>query len=184
MYKYYGVGLNEMYGGMDDLILLMRKYKIQLPSEFVLLARGIGMLENTGEKLDPNFNPVAAFKPMAQKVIRKKVSPLKMVDFLKDNLFEVEHLIKTLPRNLSKTLYRIEEGKISIEVEHKDLERISNKVSAALILAALLIGSSLIMQTDKGMLILGFPFLGVIGFIISMILGLIMVMSILKYREV
>lgn len=184
MYRYYGIGLNEMHGGMNDLISLMTKYKIQLPSEFVLLARGVGMLEDVGEKLDPNFNPVNAFKPMAQRVIRKKVSPLKMVDFLKDNLFEAEHLMKTLPRNISKTLYKLEEGKITLELQHKDLERISNKISTALILAALLIGSSLIMQTDKGILILGFPFLGIIGFIISMMLGLFMVLSLLKYREV
>ncbi|MBI5679663.1 MAG: AarF/ABC1/UbiB kinase family protein [Methanobacterium sp.] len=183
MYRYYGIGLNEMHGGMNDLISLMRKYKIHLPREFVLLARGIGMLEDTGLNLDPSFNPVETFKPMALKVIQKRISPLGFMDFVKDNLFEVEHLIKTLPRSVSKTLYRLEEGKISIEIEHKDLERISNKVSTALIIAALLIGSSLIMQTDKGILILGFPFLGIIGFIISMILGLNLVLSILRHRE-
>lgn len=184
MYRYYGVGLNEMHGGMNDLISLMRNYKIQLPREFVLLARGIGMLEDTGEKLDPNFNPVEAFKPMAMKVIGKKISPVRIIDLVKDNVFEVEHLLKTLPRSVSRTLYRLEEGKISIEIEHKDMERISNKVSMALIIAALLIGSSLIMQTDKGILILGFPFLGIIGFIISMILGLALVLSVLKHREI
>jgi ubiquinone biosynthesis protein len=184
MYRYYGIGLNEMHGGMNDLISIMRKYKIQLPREFVLLARGIGMLEDAGEKLDPNFNPVEAFKPMAKKVISKKISPLRVIDFVKDNVFEVEHLIKTLPRSISRTLYHLEEGKISIEIEHKGMERISNKISTSLIIAALLIGSSLIMQTDKGILILGFPFLGVIGFIISMILGLALVLSILKHREI
>jgi ubiquinone biosynthesis protein len=91
--------------------------------------------------------------------------------------------MKTLPRNLSRTLYKIEEGKITLEVEHKGMERISNKISASLILAALLVGSSLIMQTDKGILMLGFPFLGIIGFIVSMVLGLALVLSILKYRE-
>jgi len=121
---------------------------------------------------------------MAMKVIGKKISPLRIVDFLKDNLFEFEHLLKTLPRGISKTLYKLEEGKITIEIEHKGMERISNKISTALIIAALLIGSSLIMQTDKGILILGFPFLGIIGFIISMILGLVLVLSILKYREI
>ncbi|MGZ7135446.1 MAG: ABC1 kinase family protein, partial [Methanobacterium sp.] len=180
MYRYYGIGLNDMHGGMNDLISLMRKYRIQLPREFVLLARGMGMLEDTGEKLDPDFNPVEAFKPMAKKVVTKKMSPLRVIDFIKDNIFEVEHLIKTLPRSLSKTLYRLEEGKIKIEVEHKDLERISNKVSTAVIIAALLIGSSLIMQTDSGPLILGFPFLGLIGFIVSMVLGIGLILSILK----
>lgn len=184
MYRYYGIGLNEMHGGMNDLISLMRKYKIQLPREFVLLARGIGMLEDTGEKLDPEFNPVDFFKPMAKKVIGKKISPSRFVEFIKDNLFEVEHLIKTVPHALTKTLYRLEEGKITLEVEHKDMERISNKISTSLIIAALLIGSSLIMQTDKGILILGFPFLGIIGFVVSMVLGIGLVLSVLKHREI
>lgn len=63
-------------------------------------------------------------------------------------------------------------------MDYKDLERISNKLSTALIIAALLIGSAFIMQTDKGV------FLGIIGFIIAMILGIGMILSILKYREI
>ena len=64
------------------------------------------------------------------------------------------------------------------------MERVSNKISTALIIAALLIGSSLIMMSDKGPLLFGLPFLGVIGFLISMILGVGMVLSILKHREI
>jgi ubiquinone biosynthesis protein len=128
--------------------------------------------------LDPDFDPVEAFKPMAKDVMRQRVSPSHMIDYIKDNVFAFDHLLKTLPQNLTKVLYRIEEGKINIEVEHKDLERISNKLSIALILSALLIGSSIIMQTDKG------AFLGIIGFIISMGLGIWLVLSILKYKDI
>jgi ubiquinone biosynthesis protein len=177
MYRFYGVGLNEMHGGLNGLISLMRKYNVQIPGEISLLIRGIALVEDTGERLDPNFNPVEAFKPMARSVMRQRVSPSHMIDFIKDNIFEVEHLMKTLPQNLSKVLYRIEEGKINIEVEHKGLERISNKLSTALIIAALLIGSAIIMQTDQGV------YLGIIGFIIAMILGIGMVLSTLKYRD-
>jgi len=178
MYRFYGVGLNEMHGGLNGLISLMRKYNVQVPGEFSLLVRGIALVEDTVERLDPNFDPVEEFKPMARSVMRKKISPSRTIDFIKDNIFEVEHLMKILPQGLSKVLYRIEEGKINIEVEHKDLERISNKLSTALIIAALLIGSAIIMQTEKGV------YLGIIGFIIAMILGIGMVLSILKYREI
>lgn len=178
MYRFYGVGLNEMHGGLNGLISLMRKYNVQVPGEFSLLVRGIALVEDTVERLDPNFDPVKEFKPMARSVMRQKVSPSHTIDFIKDNIFEVEHLMKILPQGLSKILYRIEEGKIDIEVEHKDLERISNKLSTALIIAALLIGSAIIMQTEKGV------YLGIIGFIIAMILGIGMVLSILKYREI
>ena len=178
MYRFYGVELNEMHGGLNGLISLMRKYNVQIPGEISLLIRGVTLVEDTGERLDPNFNPVEEFKPMARSVMRKKISPSRTIDFIKDNIFEVEHLMKILPQGLSKILYRFEEGKINIEVEHKGLERISNKLSTALILAALLIGSAIIMQTDKGV------FLGIIGFIISMVLGIGMVLSILKYKEI
>jgi ubiquinone biosynthesis protein len=178
MYRFYGVGLSEMHGGLNGLIPLMRKYNVQIPGEISLLIRGITLVEDTVERLDPYFDTVEEFKPMARTIIRQRVSPSHMIDFIKDNVFELEHLLKTLPQNLSKVLYRIEEGKINIEVEHKDLERISNKLSIALILAALLIGSSIVMQNDKGV------FLGIIGFIISMVLGIWMVLSFLKYREI
>ncbi len=178
MYRFYGVGLNEIHGGMSGLISLMRKYKVQLPGEISLLVRGIGLVEDAGERLDPNFNPVESFKPMARSVMREKVSPSRTIDFIKDNIFEIEHLMKILPHSISRILYRIEEGKINVEVEHKGLERISNKLSTALIIAALLIGSAIVMQTDKGII------LGIIGFIISMILGIWMILSILRYREI
>lgn len=178
MYRFYGVGLKETHGGLNGLISLMRKYNVQIPGEISLLIRGITLVEDTGERLDPNFDPVEAFKPMARSVMRQRVSPSRTIDFIKDNIFEVEYLMKTLPQNLSNVFYRIEEGKINIEVEHKDLERISNKLSTALILAALLIGSAIIMQTDQGV------FLGIIGFIIAMILGIRIVLSTLKYREI
>jgi ubiquinone biosynthesis protein len=178
MYRFYGVGLSEMHGGLNGLITLMRKYNVQIPGEISLLIRGITLVEDTGERLDPDFDPVEEFKPMARSVMRQRVSPSHMIDFIKDNVFEFEHLLKTLPQNLSKVLYRIEEGKLNILVEHKDLERITNKLSTALIIAALLIGSSIIMQTDQGV------FLGIIGFIIAMILGIGMILSILRYREI
>lgn len=178
MYRFYGVDISKMHGGLNGLISLMRKYNVEIPGEISLLIRGITLVEDTCERLDPDFDPVEEFKPMARGVMRQRVSPSHMIDFLKDNLFEVEHLMKTLPQNLSKVLYRIEEGKINIEVEHKDLERISNKLSTALILAALLIGSAIVMQTNNGV------FLGIIGFIIAMILGIGMVLSNLRYREI
>jgi ubiquinone biosynthesis protein len=178
MYRFYGVGLKEMHGGWNEVLTLMRKYNVQIPGEISLLVRGMALVIDSGERLDPDFDPVEAFKPMAKDVMRQRVSPSHMIDYIKDNIFAFDHLLKTLPQNLTKVLYRIEEGKINIEVEHKDLERISNKLSIALILSALLIGSAIIMQTDKG------AFLGIIGFIISMVLGIWLVLSILKYKEI
>jgi ubiquinone biosynthesis protein len=172
MYKYYGTELNEVHGGMNDLINIMRKYHVKMPREFVLLARGIGMVEETGEKLDPTFNAVLICKPIIKQVIRKKLTPLNFVDYVKKNIIEMEHVLKSVPLTITKTLYKLEEGEIRIKIEHEGLERVTNKLSVALILSALLIGSSMIMSTDNGVLMIKFPYLGVLGFVISAILAI------------
>jgi ubiquinone biosynthesis protein len=184
MYKYYGTELNEVHGGMNDLINLMRKYHVTMPREFVLLARGIGMVEETGEKLDPTFNAVLVCKPIIKEVIRKKLTPLNFVDYVKKNVIEMEHVLKSVPLTITKTLYKLEEGEIRIKIEHEGLERITNKLSVALILSALLIGSSMIMTTDNGILMIKFPYLGVLGFAISAILAIFLVISIFRDRGI
>ena len=92
--------------------------------------------------------------------------------------------MKSVPLTLNKTLYKLEEGDIRIKVEHEGLERITNKLSVALILSALLIGSSMIMTTDNGILMIKFPYLGVLGFVISAILAIFLVISILRDRGI
>lgn len=183
MFKYYGTELNEVHGGMNDLIGLMRKYHVSMPREFVLLARGIGMVEETGFKLDPTFNAVEVCRPIMKTVISKKLSPLNFVDYVKKNVIEMEHVLKSVPKTINKTLYKLEEGEIQIKVEHEGLERITNKLSVALIISALLIGSSLIMTTDNGIYLIKFPYLGVLGFVISAILAIYLVVTIIRYRD-
>lgn len=180
MFKYYGTELNEVHGGMNELINIMRKYHIFMPRELVLLARGIGMVEETGEKLDPTFNAVQVGKPVIKKVVTKKFSPLTFADYVKKNVIEMEHILKNIPLSITKTLYKLEDGEISIKIEHEGLERITNKLSVALILSALLIGSSMVMTTNNGVYLIKFPYLGVLGFGVSAVLAVILVVSIIR----
>ena len=193
MDKYIGTEIKQVGNVLQDISnsSILEKYGIKFPKEFVLLARVITMMEDTGQKLDPEFNGVEISKPLVKKLLIRKLNPARLLDFLGENIFEFEHLLKVLPRSISKTLLKLEEGKINIEMEHKNLDTLSgtldrttNRISLALIISALIIGSSLIMQTDKGILLLGFPFLGIIGFVISAVLGIALVISILKYRQI
>lgn len=58
-----------------------------------------------------------------------------------------------------------------------------NRISMSLILSALLIGSSLIILSNKGFMILDLPFLGIIGFILSAIIGLWLIISTLRSKN-
>jgi len=179
--KYYGEGLENLNGGIEDIMNLMIKYDVSLPREFVLMARGLGLIEEIGIKLDPDFDIVEELKPLAKKLILKKLNPSNLTDYVKHNIIEVEHLLKALPHNVNKTLYKIQNDKITIELVHKDIDKITNKLSMAIIIAALLIGSSLVILSDKGFKLFDIPILGLIGFIISLIFG---IWTVIKYMDI
>lgn len=181
--QYYGTELKGVQGGMIELISLMNKYGVILPREFVLIIRGASMMEETGIELDPNFNTITVLKPYVFKIAKNKISPFKFSEFIKNNIFEIEHLLKTFPINISKTLYKLEKGKLVIEIEHKNLESVANKLSISLILAAMIMGSSLIILSNKGTMIFGFSLLGIVGFIISALIGFGLIISIFRNKN-
>lgn len=181
--KYYGTEIKGVQGGMIELISLMRKYGVVLPREFVLIARGTSMIEETGIELDPDFNTVAVLQPYVFKIAKSKISPFKLIEFIKNNIFEIEHMLKTFPILISKTLYKLEKGKLVVEIEHTNLESVANKIAISLILAAMIIGSSLIILADKGAMVFGFSLLGIVGFAISGLIGFGLVISIIKNKN-
>ncbi|WP_407463106.1 ABC1 kinase family protein [Methanobrevibacter sp.] len=176
--KYYGMELSRFNGIIEDLLFLMQKYEVRLPNEFVLMARGLSMVENIGLRLDPNINVVEYLKPIAKKLIVQRYNPKKMVDNAKNSFFAFEHVLKGLPSLASKIFYKIEEGEVTVNIEVKHISEIANQLSLAIIIAALLIGSSLVMLIDVGPTFYDMPVLGFVGFTISLALG---VFTVLRY---
>jgi ubiquinone biosynthesis protein len=88
---------------------------------------------------------------------------------------------------LHQILEEMRHGKLRIEFEHVHLERLilvldtsSNRIAASLVLAALIIGSSIIMHADKGPMFMDFPLLGIIGFVSAGIIGFWLLLSIFR----
>ena len=69
MNKYYGADLKDMHGGVQQLLKVMIKHNIQLPREFVMIGRGMALIEDTGMKLDPEFNAVTELKKLSRKIM-------------------------------------------------------------------------------------------------------------------
>ena len=176
--KYYGMELSRFNGIIEDLLFLMQKYEVRLPNEFVLMARGLSMVENIALRLDPNINVVEYLKPIATKLIAQRYNPKKMVNNAKNSFFAFEHVLRGLPSLISKTFYKIEEGEVTVNIEVKHISEIANQLSLAIIIAALLIGSSLVMLIDVGPRFYEMPVLGFIGFTISLALG---VFTVVRY---
>ncbi len=189
MDSYYGIPLKELKMGqfLMDIINVVLQNKIKIPPSLFLLSKALITIEGVGKKLDPEFNVALCIKPFVEKLVREKYSLKRIAKELKKFTKELYVFTSSLPKDLSLIFNKIKKGNLKVEFEHKGLknfilqmDKVSNRIAFSVIIAALIIGSSIIMQTNRGPLFLGFPVLGIFGFLIAGILGLWLVIAILR----
>lgn len=189
--RYYGAQIDDIGGLINAFSMpeILIKHKIKLPKDFILLGRVITMAEDIGRKLDPTFNGIHLTQPLIKKIIKKKLSPLNILEYQTQYLFEIEHLLKDLPQTMNRLVLRLENGKINMETDLKGLDKFSdrletmtNRISLAVLISSVIIGSSLILQTNKGMPMptIGFSSVGLVIFLIGSIFALVLTISIIR----
>ncbi len=187
--NYFEIPLNEIQVGkaLMEFIEIITLYHIRFHPDTMLLAKALVTIEGMGRELDPNFNMVEHLRPFIEKALKERVSPGHIAKDFSDHLLGIINFIKHLPRDLKELLYRINRNKFKIELEHRGLDRFIseldksiNRLSSSLIIAALIVGSSLIMQINKGPLLFGFPVFAFLGYSIAGMIGLWWVIAILR----
>ncbi len=189
MESYYTISLKELRMGkfLTDIIEVISQNRIKIPPDLFLLAKALITIESIGRKLDPDFNMVTRTKPFIEKLIKQKYNPKRIAREIKRFARGLYALTSSLPRDISLVLGKIKKGSLVVEFEHKGLEnlilqmdKVSNRITFSVIIASLIVGSSIIMQTDKGPLFMDFPVLGILGFLIAGFMGLWLAIAILR----
>jgi ubiquinone biosynthesis protein len=187
--RYYGLDLKdlEVRKILSDVLEIIRKNNIRIPSDFALLFKTLITAEGTARELDPDFNMVEHIQPFVLSLIRKKYSPeeiLRASAGFMENSFDV---MKQFPDNLDWIFKSLKQGKFFIGLEHRGLEkmdatidRASNRIAFSLIISSLIIGSSFIMSTHTSPFFFGYPALGILGFSFAAVLGVWLVISIIR----
>jgi len=190
--RYYGADVRKVGEILTEFTMpgMIRRHRIRIPRDFVLLARVMSMAEDLGERLDPRFNGLEVAWKMTHKLIRNRLNPLRNLDEVPAAIIELEHIMNDLPRGLISALQKLEEGKLKMELEHRNLDEISvrierstNRISLAMLVSALIIGSSLVTIPREALILEKFPFLGIFGFAVSFLIALALIVSIIKSRR-
>lgn len=183
LFRYYGTELSNDSGVFEKLIQTMIKHNVKIPKEFINIGRGIALIEKSGVALDPSFNPEVELKKLSKKIVYQHYGPKNMMKEFINYAIGFQHLIKDLPDRINSTLYKIEEGGISVKLQHEGIDRAVNKLSYSLIISSLIIGSSLAILADKGPKILDISIIGFIGFLLSACFGLIVVLRVMRPKH-
>ncbi|MHB1397668.1 MAG: ABC1 kinase family protein [Trichloromonadaceae bacterium] len=186
---YYELDLKEINAGklLTEFVEILTSYRIRFNPDLMLLAKALITIEGIGRQLDPEFNMIGHLRPFMEKVVRDRVNPAALSKELLRVTQSYGALAKTLPRDIKEFINRVNRNKFKIDLEHRGLEKLitdldksSNRISFSMLIAALIIGSSLIMQTNKGPMLFGFPILGFLGYSIAGFLGLWLAIAILR----
>ncbi len=172
---------------LELLTLLVIKHGLKVPSELMLINKTILILDNIGRQLDPNFNAVTAAEPYAAKLIKKRLSPRSVLDKAKENFSDMSRLLIDTPKQVNRLLRKTLRDEVGMNINPigmdkliRDIDRSSNRLAFSIVVASIIVGSSMLIQSNIGSKIFGMPAIGAIGFLVAFLLGLRLLISIIK----
>jgi len=172
---------------MRDIIF---KFKLKIPSNIYPLSKAVMHIENIARELDPDFDLIHELEPFARQIVMEGLSLRVWIKELASGISDLRLLLRDFPSDMRDILEQVKTGRAKIEFEHKGLEpalkkidQVSNRIAFAIVIAALIIGSSLIVLSDIPPKVNETPIIGIIGFIGAGILGFWLIISIIRHGK-
>ncbi len=172
-YKY--LTFDEMDFGkvMNESVDILVRFGLRIPPGIYLLVKSLMAIERVAVELNPEIDFAREMQPYAIHLIAQQFDPKRIALEVFDSLKDYYKLIKELPSDLNEIIFKIKEGRFKTQIEVKGLEPMmehidsaSNRVALAIVLAALIIGASIISQWEQIRWIGGivFSLAGIVGF--------------------
>jgi ubiquinone biosynthesis protein len=170
---------------LSELLQVARIHHLTFRPHLVWLLKAIATIETTAHRLVPDFDIVTSVTPYGKKLLRRRYSPIRQARELSAMLMEVLDFAKDLPGETKAILRLVKEGRVKIQFEHmgldplrKTLDRVSNRLSVAMILSALLVASSILVLAKVPPMVSDMSIIGITGYFFAGMLGLWLVISI------
>jgi len=170
---------------------LMRRHAVRPPPELTLMLKSLMTIEAIAVMMDEDFVIIEYLRPYATRLHLEQFDPRVALGRTRRAVRDVVELLAGLPDDLAIILSKLRRGQVRVRVEHEHLEDLahtldksSNRVSFALIIAGLLIGSSfLVTQSGEVFSLLSLQALGLLGYLAAAVLGMWLMVSILRSRR-
>lgn len=152
--RYWGISLEDLPVGemLAEIFKTAYQHNVYLPGDLALLARTIITMEGTARMLDPDFVLVDAVRPFAMRMVRERMMPVVAGRRALRALRQAADLAQAFPRRLDDLWDQLEAGDVTFGVEVRRLELIINKlnsmvnrISYSVVVAALIVGSALLL---------------------------------------
>ncbi len=185
----FAVGRQELGRAMIRLLNILGRHGLSLSQDYTLMAKAVLSIEEVGRALDPAFDLREHTKPILLELYRSEIGPRAMTRRLREMVRDAAEGLRDFPTELRSLMRRLGHDDLTVNFQHRGLEQldqslktVANRVALAVIIGALIIGSSMIVTTGIHPLLFGYPALGIIGYLISALLGLYVIWGIIRTR--
>ena len=156
-----------------------------VPTELTLLGKTLLQLDEVGRILDPAFDTSAAVRRNVSEIMSQRMRKDASQGNILSSLLEMKDFVSGLPARLNKILDAISNAELEVKVRALDaklvmegLQKIANRITMGIILAALIVGASLLMRVETAFRIFGYPGLAMLLFLAAAAGGMWLVISI------
>ena len=172
---------------LQQLMELISRHRLQTPPDLFLMLKALATVEGVGLSLDPEFHMINQAAPFVKRVKMEQLHPKRVAsDILKSGV-DLVRLMQEIPGELRELLRQMKRGKVKMEFEHRGLEpmqttydQISNRIAFSIVIAALIVGSALIVLSKTPPFLFGIPVIGIIGFVAAAVMGMWLLIAILR----
>jgi len=189
--KYSGMPIGRLHlkDLFDEITSVARRHRVVLPRDFVLLGKSLVSMGGVALDLDPEIRMVEVVRPKINRLLLEKASPKRLLHHGLTSAYHLASLVEQGPRSLRQLVRKVLRGRLQIQFRHENLERLiteldrsSNRIAFAMIVASIILGSAIVLQAQVGPNVPGteMPMLGLLGFLLAGLLGVWLAIAILR----
>ena len=173
---------------LSEFFSMLQHYQLQCPSDLLLLTKALTTIEGVAAHFDPTFDVLAHVEPQIQEIVTNRYGVNAIKERLQKTMTGYFELLESIPSDIQRFLDYVRHSRFTLNLELKRIEHLAEKIDLAsrimgmaMIIAALIVGSSILILADRlaaqqgflgtmGLLGLGLAGINAVGFVISFLL--------------
>ena len=172
---------------LHHLLELASRHRLRIPPNIFLMMKSMTTVEGVARILDPEFDLFNRVAPFIRSVLLERYSPQRLSTDAFQMTADLIKFTRRFPQDLLDIARLVRRQQLCLKIEDRGLERtlsthdqISNRLSFSIIIAALIIGSALIVISEIPPLFYGISLIGIIGFTAAALMGIWLLVAILR----
>ncbi|HEV2453992.1 MAG TPA: AarF/UbiB family protein [Verrucomicrobiae bacterium] len=143
-----------------------------VPGELTLLGKTLLQLDEIGKIIDPKFDPYSAVRQNLASLLTQRLKKHASQGTIVNSLLDFKNLFTHLPGRINRILDSVADSELEVKVKAVDtqmlvegFQKVANRITAGVILAALIMGAALMMRIQTQFTIFGYPGLAILCFL-------------------